>query len=110
MDEKDFMLKVLQIAKRYFTISEFVTDRLKNTDQDDNREQMTVITLICQNMTALSSLIIYAAVINNIHDIWVKELRTNEREIYITISPTGQTNENLGFEWLIIIFDHHTKE
>ena len=38
MDEKGFMLRVLQTAKRYFTISEFITDRLKDTGQDGNRE------------------------------------------------------------------------
>jgi hypothetical protein len=49
-------------------------------------------------MTALLLLVIYAAAINNIHDIWVEELRTDQREIYITILPTGWTNDNLGFK------------
>jgi hypothetical protein len=61
-------------------------------------------------MTALLLLMIYAAVINNIHDTWVEELRTDQREIYITTLPTGWINDNLGFEWLIIVFDRHTKE
>ena len=38
MNEKSFMLKVLQTAKRYFTTSEFVIDRLKSADQNGNRE------------------------------------------------------------------------
>ena len=49
-------------------------------------------------MTALPPLVIYAAAINNIHDTWIKELRTDQREIYITTSPTGWTKDNLGFE------------
>jgi hypothetical protein len=110
MDEKGFMLGILQAAKRYFTGSEFATGRLKGCGQDGNREWVTVIASICQNMTALPPLVIYAAAINNIHDTWVEELRTDQREIYITTSPTGWTNDNLGFEWLTTVFDRHTKE
>jgi len=104
------MLGILQATKRYFTGSEFAQGRLKGCGQDGNREWVTVIASICQNMTALPPLVIYAAAINNIHDTWVEELRTTEREIYITTSPTGWTNDDLGFEWLTTIFDPHTKE
>ena len=38
MDEKGFMLGILQVTKRYFTSSEFAKDRLKGCGQNDNRE------------------------------------------------------------------------
>jgi hypothetical protein len=109
MDEKGFMLGILPETKRYFTGLEFTKGRLKGSGQDVNREWVTVIASICQDMTALPPLVVYTAATNNILDTWVQELRTDQREIYFTTSPTGWTNNDIVFEWLTI-FDRHTKE
>jgi hypothetical protein len=110
MDEKGFMLGILQMTKRYFTGLEFAKGRLKGSGQDGNREWVTIIGSICQDMTALPPLIVYAAAINNILDTWVEELHTEKPEIYFTTSPTGWTNDDVGFLWLTTVFDRHTRE
>jgi hypothetical protein len=66
MDEKGFMLGILQMIKRYFTSLEFIKGKLKGSSQDSNREWVTVIASIYQDIIALLLLIVYAAVINNI--------------------------------------------
>ena len=68
------MLGILQATRRYFTGLEFTKGKLKGSGQDGNREWVTVIASICQDMTALPPLVIYAAAVNNILDTWVEKL------------------------------------
>ena len=110
MDEKGFMLGILQATVRYFAVTEYKKVRLKGAGQDGSREWVTTIASICQDGTALPPTIIWAAAKNNHHDIWTEKLITKDREIYFTTSPTGWTNDEIGFEWLTTVFDRHTRE
>jgi hypothetical protein len=110
MDEKGFLIGILQSTKRYFTSSDYKSGRLKGAGQDGNREWITIIASICQSGTALPPTVIYAAAQNNIQDIWVEQITTTECEIHFTTSPTGWTIDELGYLWLTGVFDRHTKE
>jgi DDE superfamily endonuclease len=110
MDEKGFMIGVLQASKRYFNRDEAKTSRLKGAGQDGNREFITIIASICQDGQALPPAIIYAAAPNNHQDSWYEELDTAEPIAHFITSSNGWTNDDIGYEWLTNVFDRHTKK
>ena len=68
------MLSVLQAVKRYFAALEYKKGCLKGAGQDGSREWVTTIASICQDGTALPPTVIWAAVKNNIHNVWVEKV------------------------------------
>lgn len=68
MDEKGFMIGILQTSKRYFTSSEVKSKRLKGAGQDGSREWIIIIASVCQAGEPLPPAIIYAAATNNHQD------------------------------------------
>jgi hypothetical protein len=109
MDEKGFMIGVLQSSRRYFNASEAKSKRLKGAGQDGNREWITIIASICQEGKPPPPAIIYAAAINNHQDTWYEDLDTDEAVAHFITSPNGWTNDHIGYEWLTKVFDRHTK-
>jgi hypothetical protein len=109
MDEKGFMLGVVQETRRYFTTSQFDSKKLRGNGQDGNREWVTVLASICQDLTALPPAIVYSAATNNHMDNWYEELGTTECIAQFSTSPSGWTNDEIGYKWLTTVFDRHTK-
>jgi hypothetical protein len=109
IDEKGFMIGILQTSKRYFTSSEFKNKRLKGAGQDGSREWVTIIASVCQAGEPLPPAIIYAAATNNHQDSWYEDLHTDQPIAHFITSPNGWTNDDIGYEWLTKVFDRHTK-
>jgi hypothetical protein len=110
MDEKGFMIGMLQSSKRYFNASEYSSSRLKGAGQDGNREWITIIASVCQEGPPLPPAIIYAAATNNHQDSWYQDLETDEPIAHFITSPNGWTNDEIGYEWLTKVFDRHTRQ
>jgi hypothetical protein len=110
MDEKGFMIGILQASKRYFNKHEAQSTRMKGAGQDGNREFVTIIASISQDGQALPPGIIYAAATNNHQDSWYEDLGTSEPVAHFITSPNGWTNDDIGYEWLTKVFDRHTKK
>lgn len=103
MDEKGFLIGVLQKTKRVFS----KTTEIRGTGQDGNREWITVVATISMDGSYLPPSIIYQARTNNIQDSWLEDF--NNEEAYFTSSPTGWTNDSVGMSWLTGVFDRYTK-
>ncbi len=110
MDEKGFMIGILQSTRRYFNASDFNSKRLKGAGQDGSREWITIIASVCQDGPPPPPAIIYAAATNNHLDVWYDDLDTDEPVAHFITSPNGWTNDEIGFEWLKNVFDRHTKD
>src|ERR1700761_4748720 len=110
MDEKGFMIGVLQASKRYFNGHEAKSSRLKGAGQDGNREFVTVIASVCQDGQPLPPAIIYAAATNNHQDSWYEALETDQPVAHFITSPNGWTNDDIGYEWLTQVFDRPHKK
>jgi hypothetical protein len=110
MDEKGFMIGVEGRNKRIFSRAAWEKGGIRAAIQDGNRGWITVIPTICADGTVLPTGIIFEAKNGNIRDTWVNELRPDEDSIFVTSSPSGWTNEELGLAWLRDIFDRYTKE
>lgn len=98
MDEKGFMIGILQTSKR-----------LKGAGQDGNREWVTIIASVCQAGEPLPPAIIYAAATNNHQDSWYEDLDTEQPIAHFITSPNGWTCDEIGYEWLTQVFDRHTR-
>ena len=59
MDEKGFLIGVLNKSKRIYTKSEAVRGRLFGASQDGNREWITTIASVCADGTSLPLGLIY---------------------------------------------------
>lgn len=108
MDEKGFMIGMLQKTKRIFTKSWLEQGKLQGAAQDGNRTWITLVAGICMDGTSLPPALIYPAESGDIQDSWLDDYQEDE-ECYFTSSPSGWTNDELAMEWLTKVFDRATK-
>ena len=109
MDEKGFLIGFLSKAKRVFTKDWFESNNLIGNIQDGSREWITLVATICADGSALPPALIYMAKSGDIQDSWVQDLDYTVHKAYFASSPSGWTNDSLGFEWLTKVFDRETK-
>ena len=109
MDEKGFLLGVLQKMKRVYTKEALEQGYLLGAKQDGSREWITLVASICADGTALPPSIIYAAQSANVQDTWLEDWQPDHELAYFTASQTGWTNDELGYAWLTTVFDRYTR-
>ncbi len=109
MNEKDFLLELLQKTRRVFSLKHLDSDKLLSAGQDGNREWITLIATICMNMTHIPPSIIYQTISGNIQDSWLTEYDPKEQSCFFASSATGWTNDELVYSWLTIVFDRNTR-
>ena len=110
MDEKGFLIGVLQKVQRIFTKEAFEKGKLLGAGQDGNREWITVLATICMDGTFLPPALIYQALSGNIQDTWLDNFNPEEQSASFASSPSGWTNDILGLSWLQTVFDPHTRQ
>jgi hypothetical protein len=109
MDEKGCLLGILTRSKRVFSKRLYEEGKIKAHIQDGNREWITLLACICADGSALAPALIYQSDSGSIQDTWLQALRPEDR-VYISSSPSGWTNNDLGLSWLKQVFDRSTKE
>ncbi|KAF7573540.1 hypothetical protein PtrM4_084450 [Pyrenophora tritici-repentis] len=57
----------------------------------------------------VTAAIIYEATSGNMYARWVDDIAIDD-PVYVTSSPSGWTNDQVGLAWLEQVFDRHTKE
>ena len=110
MDEKGFLIGVLSKMKRVFSRRRYEEGGIKQIVQSGNREWITLIAAICADGTKLTPALIYQAATGLIQDSWLQDFDPKLHQCFFTSSPSGWTNDKLGFQWLTQIFDQETKE
>lgn len=110
MDEQGFLIGHLTKSKRVFTKALFENQKLIDTSQDRNRQWITVIANICADGTFLSPGLIYQGQTNTIQDTWLDGFKDQEHSDFFTSSPNGWTSTELGFDWLVNLFDRETRD
>ena len=110
MDEKGFLIGVLRQLQRVYSKEAFNKGLLSAAGQDGNREWITCIASICMDGTWIPPTLIYQAQPGTVMDWWVEELDEVKHKVHFALSPTGWTNNDLGYEWLTTIFDRYTKQ
>ena len=109
MDEKGFLIGILSKMKRIFSRRRYEAGEIKQIIQDGNREWITTIVAICADGSVLSPGLIYQATTGLIQDSWLQDFDPNAQSCFFASSPSGWTNNELGFQWLTQIFERETK-
>jgi hypothetical protein len=109
MDEKGFLIGLTGRSKRIFSKRMWEKGEVKDAIQDGSREFLTLIACICADGTVLPASLIYPATSGTIRSNWVEELQPGEHDIFITSSPTGWSNNEIGLAWLEQVFERCTK-
>lgn len=103
------MIGLINMTRRIFSRQQWEEGRLLGACQDGNRSWITFLACICQDLKPLPSLLVYEGKEGNFQDTWLDDFDPKTGDAYFTTSPTGWTNDKIGLEWLINIFDRHTK-
>jgi hypothetical protein len=109
MDEKGFLMGVINKTKRVFTLNLKKQGKLLGASQDGSRSWITFLACISQDMTSLPPFLIYQGKPGQVQDSWLTEFDPEHQSAFFTTSETGWTNHELGKEWLIGVFDRFTK-
>ncbi|KID96268.1 DDE superfamily endonuclease, CENP-B-like protein, partial [Metarhizium majus ARSEF 297] len=109
MDEKGFLMGVINKTKRVFTLNLKKQGKLLGASQDGSRSWITFLACICQDLTSLPPFLIYQGKAGQVQDSWLTEFDPEHQSAFFTTSETGWTNHELGKEWLIGVFDRFTK-
>ena len=110
MDEKGFLIGILLKMKRIFLKWRYKEIKLKQMLQDGNREWITLIVCICADGTALAPALIYQAVSGKVQDTWLQDYDYNDQYCFFSLLPSGWMNDDLGYKWLIEVFNRQTKD
>jgi hypothetical protein len=110
MDEKGFMIGVINKGKRVFEKSVFERGGMKQFTQDGNREWTTILATICADGTWVAPSAIFAAKRGNIREHWVKDLQPEEHQIHVGSTPSGWTNNDYGIAGVKDVFNRYTQE
>ncbi|KAK1916823.1 hypothetical protein P3342_004378 [Pyrenophora teres f. teres] len=78
--------------------------------QDGSREFLTVMACCCADGSSLPPALIYAAKKGAIQSSWVEDIKAGEHKVFVSLSPTGWSNDNVGLAWLEQVFDRYTKQ
>jgi hypothetical protein len=109
MDEKGFMLGVTTKRQRIFTRRKYEQGGYKQHVQDGNREWITTIGCICANGTAISPALIYMAKSGYLQESWLQDFDPRTQRCFFAASDSGWTNNELGYRWLVDVFDKEIK-
>jgi hypothetical protein len=60
--------------------------------------------------SALPPSLIYQAKTSNIQSTWVQDIDTNKHPVFISASPSGWSNNEIGLAWLKDVFERYAKE
>lgn len=83
--------------------------RIKGALQTGNRAWITFVATICANGTYLPPALIYQGH-GNVQTTWFQDFKPDQHQCYFASTPSGFTNEDLSFDWLINVFDKHTRK
>ncbi|KAL5610899.1 hypothetical protein FOBRF1_007016 [Fusarium oxysporum] len=91
MDEKGFLLGVINRTKRVFDVNAKRQGKLLGASQDGNRSWITFLACICQDMTSLPPFLIYQGKPGQVQDTWLTEFDPEHQSAFFTTSETGWT-------------------
>jgi hypothetical protein len=110
MDEKGFMIGVTGRSKRVFTRRQWEKKEVQASLQDVSREWITLLATVCADGSALPPGLIFQASSGSLQSSWVADIEAGKHNVFITSSPSGWTNNDIGLAWLEQVFDRCTKE
>ena len=110
MDEKGFMIGVTGRSKRVFSREQWDKKEVRDSLQDGSRDWITVLASICADGTPLPPGIIFAAKRGALYNTCVADVKAGEHDVFLTSSPSGWSNNDIGIAWVEQLFNRCTKK
>ncbi|KAJ8114354.1 hypothetical protein OPT61_g3749 [Boeremia exigua] len=110
MDEKGFAIRLLNKSKRVFSKASWKAKKKRSNLQDGSREWVTVIAAICADGSTLSPSVIFAGMENVLRANWVDAVEAGKHSVFITATPSGWSNDEVGLAWLKQVFQRETEQ
>jgi hypothetical protein len=104
-DEKGFLIGL----KRIVAANSIKDGRILGVTQDGSREFITLLACISAIGKALPPALIYKGASHDLQSSWVEDVK-EEDEVYFASTESGWSCDNLGLDWLVRVFERHTKE
>jgi hypothetical protein len=108
MDEKGIALGMMNASTRIFSRKQWDRKQVRAPIHDGSREWITILACICADGSALPPALIYQSDASNVQSSWVEDINL-EQAAFVTASKSGWTNNDIGLQWLIQVFDRLTK-
>jgi hypothetical protein len=105
MDEKGFLVGVIGRSKRVFDKGMWDSKEVRAALQDGNREWVTLLACICGDGTALAPGLLFASTNSTLQSTWVEDIKVGKHEVFVSSSPNGWTNNDIGLAWLEQVFN-----
>jgi hypothetical protein len=109
IDEKGFLLGITSRTKRIFNRPLYQSKAVRQAIQDGSCEWISLIACICADGSALDPALIYQAASTNIQSSWIEDLNPQHHQVFVTVSESGWSNNQIGLAWLQQVFDRLTK-
>jgi hypothetical protein len=109
MDEKGFQIGSLGRSKRVFDKVLYNQKGVRAALQDGNTQWVTVLACVCADGTALSPSLIFQSAAGALQSSWVDAIDSEKHSVFISSSPSGWTNNDIGLAWLKEVFERETR-
>jgi hypothetical protein len=83
---------------------------VRDTLQDGSREWITLLAAICADGEVLPPGLLYQSASCTLQSSWVEYITTGQHDVFVTSTPTGWSNDDVGLAWLEQVFDRCTRE
>lgn len=108
MDEKGFLIGLLQNTKRIMTAKHYNQGRVVGVKQDGSREFITLIAAISASGNAVTPTLIYKGASHDLQDTWLENYDHSQDKANFAATEKGWTNEDCGLSWLVRVFGKET--
>ena len=108
-DEKGFLIGLLRTLKRIVPINAIKDGRSLGAAQDGSREFISLLACISAAGKVLPPALIYEGSTFDLQDTWVDDVKEKD-EVYFASTKNGWSCDALGLDWLVRVFDRHTKK
>jgi len=109
MDEKGFLIGKIGKMRRIFSRHSKKSGKLISAVKDGSRKWITVVACIYGDGTWINPVLIYQGQESQVRDTWVTGFDPKEHRASFSASPTGWTNDELGYAW-VVEFDKITRK
>jgi hypothetical protein len=96
MDEKGFLTGVIGRTLRIFSKRMWDKKEVRASLQDGSREFITLLASTCADGSRLPAGLVFASAKGAIRSTWVDEIEVGKHDVFITSSPTGWSNNDIG--------------
>jgi hypothetical protein len=93
-DEKDFLIDISRKCKRIITLTQLLMKQLIGANQNNSREFITLITIICADESRIPSTLIYKSESGAMQDIWLNNFDKKKKIAHFASTQKEWSNEN----------------